>query len=99
MSQNAEAAKQACLKGMAADPVLREYFRHRASHAARARSPLERRLTALRTSKRAWALRRLRYGPTGRKPVDKRLASRLAGDPVGAWAIAYDPMHHAGSSG
>ena len=65
----------------------------------RARSPLERRLTALRTSKRAWALRRARYGPTGRTLVDKRLASRLAGDPVGAWSLTYDPMYHAGSTG
>lgn len=65
----------------------------------RARSPLERRLTALRTSKKAWALRRQRYGPTGRTLVDKRLASRLEGEPAGAWSIAYDPMHHAGSTG
>ena len=65
----------------------------------RARSSLERRLTAIRTSKKSWALRRARYGPTGRTLVDKRLASRLAGDPVGAWSIAYDPMHHAGSTG
>ena len=65
----------------------------------RARSPLERRLTALRTSKRAWALRRARYGPTGRRLVDKRLASRLQGDPVGAWSLTNDPMYHAGSTG
>ena len=79
--------------------MLREYFRERSSRASRKRSLVERRLTALRTSKRAWALRRLRYGPTGRRPVDKRLASRLEGEPPGIWAIAYDPMHHAGSTG
>ena len=32
---------------------------------------------------RRWAIRRLRYGPSGRKPVDTRLASRLEGNPPG----------------
>ena len=66
---------------------------------ALSRSPLERRLTALRTSKRAWALRRQRYGPTGRRLVDKRLASRLEGEPPALWSITYDPIVHAGSTG
>ena len=99
MDKSAQATGQPSATKAQRDPVLQEYFRQRASQASRARSPLERRLTALRTSKRAWALRRARYGPTGRRLVDKRLASRLEGEPAGLWAIAYDPYVHAGSTG
>ena len=97
MGQNAIARPSNPAADAQVKPAYTVYEMQRLSQ--RARSPIERRLTAIRTAKRRWALRRSRYGPTGRRPVDKRLASRLAGDPPGAWAIAYDPIVHAGSTG
>lgn len=65
--------------------IIRQYQRELASRAGRAVPKLTRRLNALRTAAGTWRLRGLRYGPSGRRPVDVRLRSRLAGNPQCAW--------------
>lgn len=42
------------------------------------RSKLSRMLGSKQGAERIWATRRLRYGPTGRRPVDVRLRRKLA---------------------
>jgi hypothetical protein len=68
--------------------TVAEYRATLASIASRARSPLNRRLASLRSVDLGWRVRRLRYGPTGRRPVDVRLRARLEGNPPGAWRNA-----------
>jgi hypothetical protein len=66
-------------------PQVKEWMKERMSLLSKRRSPLSRRLSALRHIDRTWQLRRLRYGPTGRRPVDVRLRARLEGGAPGAW--------------
>jgi hypothetical protein len=69
--------------------ITRQVDRERTRKAAKSRTWLERSITSRSFVRRAWQLRRLRYGPSGRRPVDVRLASRLAGNPPGAWRVDW----------
>lgn len=42
-------------------------------------------------AKRRWAIRRLRYGPSGQRPVDVRLRARLEGGAPGSWRNEVAP--------
>ena len=66
--------------------IIRLHWRKLASRGGKASmSRTKRSLVSRANAKTRWAIRRLRHGPTGRKLVDSRLASRLEGNAPGAW--------------
>ena len=73
--------------------IILRHMHKISARGGKAGSRAAKRLQALRTAKRAWRVRRLRYGPTGRRPVDVRLRARLEGGDPGAWKKA-EPCPH-----
>jgi hypothetical protein len=69
------------LEELAKHPAVKAWQRLVGGAGGRAGRGLKKSLAA----RRAWSLRRWRHGENGRKLVDVRLASRLEGNPPGAW--------------
>jgi len=65
--------------------VIRRYLRFIGSRGGKAGNRLAKAIQARNQSKNTWRLRRFRHGESGRRLVDRRLASRLEGGPVGGW--------------